>query len=278
MKIITTDEQLRTFVPNVFASVGGEPTFYQKLEPFLLSAETWTAQHLTGSAALDEIALMPPEHIERHLLSVIIVSEAFRQAVPSLDLVLTPNGFGIVSNTNVVPASKERIARLIDTLEATRDDAISSVLPYLEKLDSWANTEQQERFKSTLFPLPSMIVKLGYTTKNWQSYLSVINQLSVVETEIAEQWLSPEYMQQLRSYGLNESAAPAPDRRILDGVRRAVLSAVKNSRLPVPLLDSLVNYIISHPEEYQVWHDSDTAKLFNPPVFVNKKESHGYFW
>ena len=278
MKIITTDEQLRTFVPNVFASVAGEPTFFQKLEPFLLSAETWTVQQLTGSAALDEIAQMQPERIELHLLSVIIVSEAFRQAVPSLDLVLTPNGFGIVSNTNVVPAAKERIVRLVDTLESTRDDAISSLLPYLDKLDSWANTEQQERFKATLFPLPSMIVKLGYSTKIWQSYLSVLNQLAIVETEIAEQWLSPEYMQLLRSYGLNESEAPAPDRRILDGVRRAVLSAVKNSRLPVPLLDSLVNYIIGHPEEYQVWHESDTAKLFNPPVFVNKKESHGYFW
>lgn len=278
MKIITTDEQLRTFVPNVFASVAGEPTFFQKLEPFLLSAETWAEQRITGPAALDEMAQMQPERIELHLLSVIIVSEAFRQAVPSLDLVLTANGFGIVSNTNVVPASKERITRLVDSLESTRDDAISSVLPYLDKLDGWANTEQQTWFKATLFPMPSMIVKLGYTTKIWQSYLSVLDQFSVVETEIAEQWLSPEYMQLLRSYGLNESAAPAPDRRILDGVRRAVLSAVKNSRLPVPLLDSLVNYIIGHPEEYQVWHDSDTAKLFNPPVFVNKKESHGYFW
>lgn len=278
MKIITTDEQLRAFVPNVFVSVAGEPTFFQKLEPFLLSAETWAEQRITGPAALDEMAQMQPERIELHLLSVIIVSEAFRQAVPSLDLVLTANGFGIVSNTNVVPASKERITRLVDSLESTRDDAISSVLPYLDKLDGWANTEQQTWFKATLFPMPSMIVKLGYTTKIWHSYLSVLNQLSVVETEIAEQWLSPEYMQLLRSYGLNESAAPAPDRRILDGVRRAVLSAVKNSRLPVPLLDSLVNYIIGHPEEYQVWHDSDTAKLFNPPVFVNKKESHGYFW
>ena len=278
MKIITTDEQLRAFVPNVFVSVAGEPTFFQKLEPFLLSAETWAEQRITGPAALDEMAQMQPERIELHLLSVIIVSEAFRQAVPSLDLVLTANGFGIVSNTNVVPASQERITRLVDSLESTRDDAISSVLPYLDKLDGWANTEQQTWFKATLFPMPSMIVKLGYTTKIWQSYLSVLDQFSVVETEIAEQWLSPEYMQLLRSYGLNESAAPAPDRRILDGVRRAVLSAVKNSRLPVPLLDSLVNYIIGHPEEYQVWHDSDTAKLFNPPVFVNKKESHGYFW
>lgn len=278
MKIITTDEQLRAFVPNVFVSVAGEPTFFQKLEPFLLSAETWAEQRITGPAALDEMAQMQPERIELHLLSVIIVSEAFRQAVPSLDLVLTPNGFGIVSNTNVVPASKERITRLVDSLESTRDDAISSVLPYLDKLDSWNESEQQKWFKATLFPMPSMIVKLGYSTKLWQSYLSVLDQLSVVETEIAEQWLSPEYMQLLRSYGLNESAAPAPDRRILDGVRRAVLSAVKNSRLPVPLLDSLVNYIIGHPEEYQVWHDSDTAKLFNPPVFVNKKESHGYFW
>lgn len=278
MKIITTDEQLRAFVPNVFVSVAGEPTFFQKLEPFLLSAETWAEQRITGPAALDEMAQMQPERIELHLLSVIIVSEAFRQAVPSLDLVLTANGFGIVSNTNVVPASKERITRLVDSLESTRDDAISSVLPYLDKLDSWNESEQQKWFKATLFPMPSMIVKLGYSTKLWQSYLSVLDQLSVVETEIAEQWLSPEYMQLLRSYGLNESAAPAPDRRILDGVRRAVLSAVKNSRLPVPLLDSLVNYIIGHPEEYQVWHDSDTAKLFNPPVFVNKKESHGYFW
>lgn len=278
MKIITTDEQLRAFVPNVFVSVAGEPTFFQKLEPFLLSAETWAEQRITGPAALDEMAQMQPERIELHLLSVIIVSEAFRQAVPSLDLVLTANGFGIVSNTNVVPASKERITRLVDSLESTRDDAISSVLPYLDKLDSWNESEQQKWFKATLFPMPSMIVKLGYSTKLWQSYLSVLDQLSVVETEIAEQWLSPEYMQLLRSYGLNESAAPAPDRRILDGVRRAVLSAVKNSRLPVPLLDSLVNYIIGYPEEYQVWHDSDTAKLFNPPVFVNKKESHGYFW
>lgn len=278
MKIITTDEQLRAFVPNVFVSVAGEPTFFQKLEPFLLSAETWAEQRITGPAALDEMAQMQPERIELHLLSVIIVSEAFRQAVPSLDLVLTANGFGIVSNTNVVPASKERITRLVDSLESTRDDAISSVLPYLDKLDSWNESEQQKWFKATLFPMPSMIVKLGYSTKLWQSYLSVLDQLSVVETEIAEQWLSPEYMQLLRSYGLNESVAPAPDRRILDGVRRAVLSAVKNSRLPVPLLDSLVNYIIGHPEEYQVWHESDTAKLFNPPVFVNKKESHGYFW
>lgn len=37
--------------------------------------------------------------------------------VPSLDLVLTPNGFGIVSNQNVAPASRDRVARLIASLE-----------------------------------------------------------------------------------------------------------------------------------------------------------------
>ena len=38
-------------------------------------------------------------------------------AIPSLDLVLTTNGFGIVSNQNVVPASRERVDALISSLE-----------------------------------------------------------------------------------------------------------------------------------------------------------------
>lgn len=278
MKIITSDEILRKYVPNVFVTVAGEPSFFEKLHPFLLSAETWAERNIVGNATLIAIAAMEQERTERELLSSMIVSEAFRQAVPSLDLVLTPNGFGIVNNTNVVPASAERITRLVASLEASRDDAISSLLPLMAQLPDWQSSAQSEFFRSSLFPTPSMLASLGYKENLWRNYLDVREQLILIEDAIAESWLSPEYMATLRSYGLMEATAPQQDVMMLQRARRAVITKMKSQRMPVALLSSMVDYIIDHPSEFPVWHESSTAELFNPPVFENKKENHGYFF
>ncbi len=40
----------------------------------------------------------------------------------------------------------------------------------------------------------------------------------------------------------------------------------------------IVNFIRNNPEEFPVWHNSDTAKLFSLPKFVNKKENKGYWF
>ena len=39
MKLITTDEQLRLLIPNVLATVEGEPTLIEKLYPYLETAD-----------------------------------------------------------------------------------------------------------------------------------------------------------------------------------------------------------------------------------------------
>ena len=54
----------------------------------------------------------------------IVAFDAFRNTIPHLDLILTPNGFGIVNNYNIAPASKERVERLIASLLSNRDDEI----------------------------------------------------------------------------------------------------------------------------------------------------------
>ena len=40
----------------------------------------------------------------------------------------------------------------------------------------------------------------------------------------------------------------------------------------------IVNFIRNNPEEFPEWHNSDTAKLFSPPKFENKKENKGYWF
>lgn len=61
----------------------------------------------------------------------LIATEVLSWAIPSLDLVLTPNGFGVVSTQNIAPASKERVDRLIGSLADYRDECIGNILPAL---------------------------------------------------------------------------------------------------------------------------------------------------
>ena len=115
-KLITNDEQLRRYLPNAFDTVEGESTFFEKILPWLDQAERWVMTQFIGSVFAPELLAMAETEPLRTCAMLVTVHEAFMRAVPSLDLVLTPNGFGIVSNQNVAPASPHRITRLIASL------------------------------------------------------------------------------------------------------------------------------------------------------------------
>lgn len=74
---------------------------FKKVERFVKEAAAeWDSVMVEGaklSAVIEE------------KLKVAICSRAAYNAMPHLDLVLTPTGFGIVSNQNTAPASKERV-------------------------------------------------------------------------------------------------------------------------------------------------------------------------
>ena len=47
---------------------------------------------------------------------------------------------------------------------------------------------------------------------------------------------------------------------------------------PPTALVHIVNVIRNNPSEFPSWHRSDIAKLFEPPVFENKKNDTGYWF
>ena len=101
MLLIKDENTLRTFLPNAFASVEGEVSLFDKLQPWLQIGELWLQQKVLGAAtmhAISEEASSPLGGTGGGLYCLsckIVVSTAFRRAIPSLDLVLPPNGFGI---------------------------------------------------------------------------------------------------------------------------------------------------------------------------------------
>ena len=212
----------------------------------------------------------------------VVAHEALMRAVPSLDLVLTPNGFGIVSNQNVAPASRDRVVRLVNSLEASRDIAIEQMLQYLFQNERWFATSKRRWFTATLFPNIDLANLCGIAEKRWANYLALRLKAVEVEQRIAEEYISPEQMDVLRGevIGIDWSFTVA-DRlhlRVIEQLRSIVVNVLQGNMLDIQGLRDIVDLMRNNEEYFAEFANSDTAKLFTPPIFENKKRAHGYWF
>lgn len=281
--LINSDAALRQYIPNVLATVKGEASLYDKLQPFLNSAEEWVAKNFIPSELISTIAEGSAIH---QLLRQLVVAEAFANAVPSLDLVLTPNGFGIVSNSNIAPASKERVERLIAELRSTRDRVLHLLLPKLPMIEGWLGSDQAAYFGATLFPFLDLPVFLGYTDNLWERYQQLREQLIILEQELSESCFSEELMGILRESAMLNSYPSGAHRTLANRIRALEANILKaqlsNATHVLPRFErtkaDLVQFIRSNDSLREVWEKTPTAELYAPPVFENKNKSHGYFF
>ena len=286
MKLITSEESIRKYIPNVLVSVKGEVPLIDKLTSFLDIAEEWVAHTFTSESTFSTIAGYADANIIKTYAAKVVVCEAFKNAVPSLDLILTPNGFGIVSNSNVAPASKERVNRLIDSLEAERDNAISLLLSSLPGEPSWMTSTQCEYFSATMFPNLDICDYLGVAHQQWKKYQEVRATLLEIEQHIATQFLGQEQLDVFRKEAMSPSSTSYLMKSVIRSLRayeaqmlKASLSPIAPSAcIPPSALVSIVNCIRTHPTEFPQWHNSSIYQLFQPRIDKNEKDDKGYWF
>lgn len=104
--LINDNDTLRKYVPNTLKAVAGELSLFDKIQYHLLQAEQWLTDTFVSSDTMSRIRTYSDSTPLLHYCRIITAAEAMLHAVPQLDLILTPNGFGIVSNQNIAPASK----------------------------------------------------------------------------------------------------------------------------------------------------------------------------
>ena len=277
-KLITTDAQLRAHIPNIIASVKGETPLIERLALFLDLAEDWVKTTFTGESAFDIICAYTDPNPIKILTERLIVAEALRRAIPSLDIVLTPNGFAVVNTSNLAPASKPRVDRLIGSMLAHRDDCIAALLPELPGAGKWLASDRAQFFGAILFPDFSIIDAVGGANgSKWEKYLELRSQVIELEASLAEEWLSPELMSALRSENLR-SYMTQKRSEVVCQVKAQVVGYLRSGSFNSRRLADIVNYIRQNPESFREWHQSETAKLFAPPVFRNEKKASGYFF
>ena len=277
-KLITTDAQLRAHIPNIIASVKGEVPFIERLALFLDLAEDWVKTTFTSESTFNTICSYTDSNNIKILCSRLVVADALRRAIPSLDIVLTPNGFGVVNTSNLAPASKPRVDRLVGSMLAHRDDCIAALLPELPGASKWLASAQADFFGATLFPDLGICDAVGGASgSRWEKYLELRSQVIDLEASLVEEWFSPELMSALRSGNLRGDLTEQR-REIVRQVKAQVVGYLRSGSFNSRRLADIVNYIRLNPESFSEWHKSETAKLFAPPVFRNEKKASGYFF
>lgn len=284
--LITDNGTLMQFVPNVLKSVQGETLLFDKIAPHLEVAEAWLTTTFLSEAVLTEL-LSVSENANNKLLHyarMAVVAEAMLHAVPQLDLVLTPNGFGVVSNTNIVPASKERVERLLLSLEKMRDDTLAVLLSLLTQEVAWATSDPCLFFEQTLYPWLDLPRKLGSTDHAWLHYQELHSKLISIEERLAHDFFSCELLNVLRKANLHndwENTVSAPHyRSAWQHIFAIVLFMLREEEASPPFASCIevVNSLRNAPDTvFHEWKNSEVAKLFENHGYKNLKKSGG-FW
>ena len=116
-----------------------------KIEQTLLSVN----EHVSVPDTLDA-------HAEDLLCAYVCIKAAY-EVLPQLDLVLTENGFAVVSNTNLAPASRDRVASLQERLRKDKSVAYDKLLMALMDIPTWKDANGSRWLNRSLLWNPTLM-------------------------------------------------------------------------------------------------------------------------
>ena len=122
-------------------------------------------QHLQDLLFKDIPTLMDADDLKNAILQFVCI-HAFFRAIPSLDLVLTGTGFGVVSTNDTAPASQTRVKALRDEMEWQSLMSISALLAALVKTDKWGDSVAGKNAIRCLYYDPCQINEYGPIDRN----------------------------------------------------------------------------------------------------------------
>ena len=282
--LIPDNNVLLQFVPNVLKSVQGETLLFDKIAPHLEVAEAWLTTTFLSEAVLAKLPHEDATNKLLHYARMAVVAEAMLHAVPQLDLVLTPNGFGVVSNTNIAPASKERVERLLLSLEKMRDDTLAVLLPLLTQESAWATSDPCQYWSQTLYPWLDLPRKLGSTDHSWLRYQEQHSKLIAIEERLAHDFFSCELLATLRQAELLGRWVETPSAPHYKRAWRHIFAIElymlrEEGEVPIPSCIEVVNSLRNAPDGiFEEWKQSETAALFENHGYKNDKRKGGYWF
>lgn len=268
--LISCAADLAPFIPNYVLPAFGDRDIFDKIMPYIDTAEEWTEQKVCP------VNLYPADARIRAFLRQIVAFHAMSAALAMLDVVITPNGIGVVSTDTIAPASKERTAEGRRSLIAQRDHVIFLAIEYLRCRGSWLETEPAGWWGSILYH-EGLGIPEGSASFNLSHFEGIWYDRHAKETALAIEAVGDDLMDHLRAVNLR-CDANADERRLIDKIRN--LCRLERPTTPGwrEGMADIVDFIRSNPAEFPQWPGSKAAARWSGPRFENKRDSTGFFF
>ena len=283
-----SQKEFEKFVPSL--RDGGEE-IYKGIEPYLQPAYWRLKNELKVELMNNKCA----PYFRRA-----VYATAAYNAMPTLDLVATPNGFGVVSNQNIAPASKERVAAFRESLRQYKSDCKDQCLERyyqaaLEGITDQKTKNEDGKIENIEIPADT-ILRSGVI---YSATVARDNGITMPDGQ-------PVYEEELRRLEYKLAAANLKIRKLISGrqykyemgagrfgekldlmLRRiAAMYVMQADRRAVKDYENeILDFMEEDPEgttaekRYQYYHASVQRELRKNPVrYENRKEDPTYFF
>lgn len=287
-----------------------DPTaeIYEQLRGYLESADIWLAGYMLGSEKSKQLAALFADGGEGTALAdspyrhgatltelreewvAAVVYTAFVDAIPMLDLVLTPNGFGVVSTNQVAPASRERVTALRQQCRVARAKHIDKLLLSLPgcketellALDSadWLN--RTGGFIRTTEECRAIVTNATEPTAEWtmEDLWSWQQSIHVATTSLYRHF-SLEQMEALIN-AMRKSATDEAQQYAIERIRGligAMLSSEPDRHLTIlRTIAEIIAFMEEHEDSFQPYVQSKIYAARHASRYESAKDDPCYFF
>lgn len=263
---------------------------FEKYVPAFRDAETrifeavlpYMQQYLDKARNVIKI---PDDYAGDALVEAYVYRQAAWQALPHLDLVLTDNGFAVVSNGNLAPASRDRVAALQERLREEKADARDLLLMDLCRNNAWRETEACRRLRSSLLWCPMLLRRYGVTAADGRQvlereYNALLPQVLAAGEEAAR-IVSREQMLWMMEHQDECDEDGASDlRSVVREMCRRFMAAVIADRKPAvrTLAAQIQDFLNRHADDLPEYAASSKFQADNFKPYENKKDDACFFF
>ena len=278
-----TAEQFEQLLP--FVGAATEDVF-RNMEPSFSIPYSELVEQVIGNEYVEEATQEGTE-----LMTAIrsyVIRATFLSRLHSHDLIMTDNGFGVVSNENIAPASQARVEAMKAELTYQRDYNKHQVIFLMRKFDGWSETEQAEMNINSLVWSPSILsgwcgVSGQLTYDDLAKYKKSID---VTEAFLRKQLgdaLIDEIISEERKGNFAPSHRAAKVKMLafigehltVDSVEKTTVDYLHRSTL---LFENLLRFIEEHIGDFEKYKDSPAYKANHMQAYENKADDPTFFF
>ena len=246
---------------------------FARMEPFINEEIELISANLLGDVGIEAANNEPEGRLSKLIISI-ACQKAFAEKMRSLDLVITPTGFGVVSTNDTAPASKMRVDALDGELRVSILRHKGFLMSELFKIDGWyqqAPTPVDSLFYHFFF-LTQFAGMESPVAKDWEIAAPLILEADA----FLRKHISDEYMDELIREMCTDKTT-ATSRGIIHQIRRFIGTNIRGDKKTAEeYYRRLMNTLEGDLETFSTYAGSKAYRVNHQENWVNKQDAGAF--